>query len=44
MRSSGGSGGRRLKTLKEQIAKLDQLPDLGRLMAAASRAAVHAAA
>jgi 2-methylcitrate dehydratase PrpD len=30
--------------LKEQIATLDQHPDLGRLMAAASRAAVHAAA
>jgi 2-methylcitrate dehydratase PrpD len=30
--------------LKEQIAKLDEQPDLGRLMAAASRAAVHAAA
>jgi 2-methylcitrate dehydratase PrpD len=30
--------------LKEQIATLDQQPDLGRLMAAASRAAVHAAA
>jgi 2-methylcitrate dehydratase PrpD len=32
------------ETLKEQIAKLDEQPDLGRLMAAASRAAVHAAA
>jgi 2-methylcitrate dehydratase PrpD len=32
------------ETLKEQIAKLDEQPDLGRLMAAASQAAVHAAA
>ena len=30
--------------LKEQIAKLDEQPDLGRLMAAAGRAAVHAEA
>jgi 2-methylcitrate dehydratase PrpD len=30
--------------LQEQIATLEQQPDLGRLMAAASRAAVHAAA
>jgi 2-methylcitrate dehydratase PrpD len=30
--------------LKEQIEKLDEHPDLGRLMAAAGRAAVHAAA
>jgi hypothetical protein len=30
--------------LKEQIEKLDELPDLARLMAAAGRAAVHAAA
>jgi hypothetical protein len=32
------------EVLKEQIAKLDEQPDLGRLMAAAGRAAVHAAA
>jgi 2-methylcitrate dehydratase PrpD len=30
--------------LKEQIGKLEEQPDLGRLMAAAGRAAVHAAA
>jgi hypothetical protein len=32
------------KILKEQIGKLEEQPDLGRLMAAAGPAAVHAAA